>query len=301
MKTREIMVLLLALIVLLPLAATAGAAGFANPQYLMETDQLAAKMADKSLVIVDVRKPEDYAEGHVKGAINIFIKDTQGTVSGVKEMMLPVPKVEELLGKKGISPDSFVVIYDEDIGEPAPRMFWTLDVLGHKNIAVLNGGMKKWAREKRPIATDPTVLPATKYTAKPDPAKAATLEEMKKGMGQKEQVYLDCRSDKEYTGEQLSREVARGGHIPGAVSMDWVNNVATRDGVKVLKDADALKAQYEKIGVTPDKQVMAYCRTGSRSSNTYFVLKLLGYPNVRNYDGSMIEWGNAPDLPLEKK
>ena len=104
---------------------------------------------------------------------------------------------------------------------------------------------------------------------------------MKKGMGQKEQVYLDCRSDKEYTGEQLSREVARGGHIPGAISMDWVNNVTTRDGAKVLKDADALKAQYQKIGVTPDKQVMAYCRTGARSSNTYFVLKLLGYPNVQ--------------------
>ncbi len=139
------------------------------------------------------------------------------------------------------------------------------------------------------------------YRARPDLSKLATREYVKDCLGMANVALIDCRSPREYTGEIASREVMRAGCIPGAIGIDWVNNLTTRDGFKVLKSADELLSMYEKAGVTRDKEIIAYCRTGMRSSNTYFVLRLLGYPRVRNYDGSMIEWGNIPEMPLEKK
>ena len=276
------------------------AAGFANPQYLIETKDLMAKMGQPDLVIVDVRIPEAYELGHIKGAINISVKLTQGTVKGVKENMLSTPELEKLLGSKGISPDSYVVFYDENVQDFSTLFFWTLDVLSHKKMAVLNGGISKWAKEGLPVSTEETKLPPTKYTAQYDASKVATLEDVKKSLGKKEVVLVDTRAPKEFTGETPGRDVGRGGHLPGAVNIDWVTNSATKDGFKVYKSADELFSMYEKAKVTKDKEVIVYCRTGLRCTNTNFVLKLLGYPKVKSYDGSMIEWSNIPDLPLEK-
>jgi thiosulfate/3-mercaptopyruvate sulfurtransferase len=275
------------------------AAGFANPQYLIETKDLMAKMGQPDLVIVDVRIPEAYELGHIKGAINISVKLTQGTVKGVKENMLSTSELEKLLGSKGISPESFIVLYDENVQDYSSLFFWTLDVLSHKKMAVLNGGISKWAKEGLPVSTEETKLPPTKYTAQYDASKVATLEDVKKSLGKKEVVLVDTRAPKEFTGETPGRDVGRGGHLPGAVNIDWVTNSATKDGFKVYKSADELLSMYEKAKVTKDKEVIVYCRTGLRCTNTNFVLKLLGYPKVKSYDGSMIEWSNIPDLPVE--
>lgn len=282
------------------LCFNAHAAGFANPDYLIETKDLIAKLGQPGLVVVDVRIPEAYELGHIKGAINISVKSTRGTVKGVKEMMLPTADLEKLLGSKGISPESFIVLYDENVQDFSTLFFWTLDVLGHKKMAVLNGGISKWAKEGLPISTEETKLSPAKYTAQFDPSKLATLEDVKKSLGKKEVVLVDTRSPKEFIGETPGRDVRRAGRIPGAVGIDWVNNSATKGGFKVYKSADELLSMYEKAGVTKEKEVIVYCRTGLRCTNTYFVLKLLGYPKVRSYDGSMIEWSNIPDLPLEK-
>ena len=275
------------------------AAGFANPQYLIETKDLMAKMGQPDLVIVDVRIPEAYELGHIKGAINISVKLTQGTVKGVKENMLSTSELEKLLGSKGISPESFIVLYDENVQDYSSLFFWTLDVLSHKKMAVLNGGISKWAKEGLPVSTEETKLPPTKYTAQYDASKVATLEDVKKSLGKKEVVLVDTRAPKEFTGETPGRDVGRGGHLPGAVNIDWVTHSATKDGFKVYKSADELLSMYEKAKVTKDKEVIVYCRTGLRCTNTNFVLKLLGYPKVKSYDGSMIEWSNIPDLPVE--
>ena len=297
---RRFVVMLLGMFSILALSLSLQAAEFVNPQYLIETKDLMAKMGQPGLVIVDVRIPEAYELGHIKGAINIPVKLTQGTVKGVKEMMLPVADLEKLLGSKGISPESFVVLYDENVQDYSTLFFWTLDVLSHKKMAVLNGGISKWAKEGLPVSTEETKLPPTKYTAQVDPSKIATLEDMKKSLGKKEVVLVDTRAPKEFTGETPGRDVGRGGHLPGAVNLDWVTHSTTKSGFKVYKSADELLSMYEKAKVTKDKEVIVYCRTGLRCTNNYFVLKLLGYPKVRSYDGSMIEWSNIPDLPLEK-
>jgi thiosulfate/3-mercaptopyruvate sulfurtransferase len=275
------------------------ASEFVSPQYLIETKGLMAKIGQADLVIVDVRIPEAYELGHIKGAINIPVKLTQGTVKGVKEMMLPVADLEKLLGSKGISPESYVVLYDENVQDYSTLFFWTLDALGHKKMAVLNGGISKWAKEGLPVVTEETKLAPTKYTAQFDPSKVATLEDVKKSLGKKEVVLVDTRAPKEFTGETPGRDVGRSGHLTGAVNLDWVTHSTTKDGFKVYKSADELLSMYEKAKVTKDKEVVVYCRTGLRCTNTYFVLKLLGYPKVKSYDASMIEWSNIPDLPVE--
>ncbi len=297
---RKVISLCLAVFLTFTMGLSAKAAEFANPQYLIGTKDLMAKMGQPDLVVVDVRIPEAYELGHIKGAINIPVKSIQGTVKGVKEMMLPTADLEKLLGSKGISAGSYVVLYDENVQDFSTLFFWTLDVLGHNKMAVLNGGISKWAKEGLPIAAEETKLPPAKYTAQFDPSKVATLDDVKKRLGGKEVVFCDTRSPKEFTGETPGREVGRGGRLPGAVNVDWVNNSAMKEGFKVYKSADELLSMYEKAKVTKDKEVILYCRTGLRCTNSYFVLKLLGYPKLKSYDGSMIEWSNISDLPLEK-
>jgi len=275
------------------------AAEFVNPQYLIDSKTLMAKMGQPDAVVVDVRAPEAYELGHIKGAINIPVRLTQSTIKGIKEMMLPAADLEKLLGSKGISSDAFVVLYDENVQDFSTLFFWTLDALGHKKMAVLDGGISKWAKEGLPVVAEDTKLAPTKYTAQYDPSKVATLEDVKKNLGKKEVVLVDTRAPKEFTGETPGRDVGKGGHLKGAVNLDWVNHSTTKDGFKVYKSAGELLSMYENAKVTKDKEVLVYCRTGLRCTNTYFVLKLLGYPNVKSYDASMIEWSNIPDLPVE--
>lgn len=276
------------------------AAGFANSQYLIETDALPAKTGKKGVVIVDTRKPEEYADGHIKDAVNLPFDRTQGTINKVPGMMLPVDKLEALLGAAGISADSYIIIYDEYLFDPVTRFFWTLCALGHKKMSVLHGGFNKWVKEGKPMATESTTLAPAAYKAQPDPTVTAALEDVKQSVNKKEVVFLDCRAENEYRGEVNSKDVVGAGHIPGAVWIDWEKNLALKDGFKMLKSPEELLEYYGKAGATPDKTLITYCRTGVRASKSFFVLKLLDYPKLKNYDGSMIEWGNIPGLPLKK-
>lgn len=287
------------LLTLLAVAA-AQAVGFANSQYLIETDALSAKLGEKGVVIVDTRKPEEYADGHIKGAVNLPFDRTQGTINKVPGMLLPIDQLETLLGAAGIATGSEIVIYDEYLFDQATRFFWTLCALGHKKMSVLHGGFNKWVKEGKPMNTEPVVLAPAAYKAQPDPAVTASLEEVKQSINKREVVFLDCRAENEYKGEVNSKDVAAAGHIPGAVWIDWEKNLALKNGFKMLKSPEELLDYYAKLGVTPDKTAVTYCRTGVRASKSFFVLKLLGFPKLKNYDGSMIEWGNIPGLPLEK-
>jgi thiosulfate/3-mercaptopyruvate sulfurtransferase len=282
------------------LASPLWAAEYARPDLIISTDELVKVLADPDVRVVDARGADDYKAGHIPGAVSLPHGKTQYVERGTPGLLAPVEKVEGVFGELGIKPSDTVILYDDIVGEPVARLFWTLDLLGHGKVRVVNGGMSKWAKEGRPISKEPPVISPAKYTAKPDWSKFADAAYVLVTLQNPLVALVDTRAPKEWSGEMASRQVKRAGRIPGSKNVDWEWNLATVEGVKVLKSADELAKMYEGIGATKDKEIITYCRTGMRSSHSYMALKLLGYPRVRNYDASMIEWGNRPELPLEK-
>ena len=210
---------------------------------------------------------------------------------------------ENLLQKIGVDNDTLLVLYGDFNNWFAAFVFWVLKYYGYGQVVLLNGGRKKWLEEDRPLTKDIPKYPNGNFLAgEPDPTIRVYLDYVKDTLGEK--VLVDVRSNKEFTGELLAppeyptEHAQRGGHIPGAVNIPWAQAV-NEDGT--FKSAEELRHLYESKGVKPDKEIISYCRIGERSSHTWFVLKyLLGYPNVKNYDGSWTEWGNIINNPIEK-
>jgi len=218
--------------------------------------------------------------------------------------IVPKAKLEKLLGASGITPDSTIVLYGDNNNWFAAWALWQLKVYGHNDVRIMDGGRKKWLAEGRDLETTKPAVEPTTYAAKdPDLSIRAFLPEVQQALARPNVAMVDVRSPQEFTGEILAppglpETCQRGGHIPGAKSIPW-GKACNEDGT--FKSREELLALYGGQGVTPDKQVIAYCRIGERSSHTWFVLKhLLGYPNVKNYDGSWTEWGNLVGAPVER-
>ena len=253
---------------------------------------------------VDYDPENGYHSGHIDGATLIWWRrdinrDTTRDIINKKQF-------EELMSKNGITPDSEVVLYGDFNNWFAAFAFWVFKYYGHKNLKIMDGGRKKWELEDRPYATKEYQTEPTTYTATPaDEGLRAHLFDVKRALDEEGTVMVDVRSPKEFTGEIVAppeypmEQAQRGGHIPGANNIPWATAVNDVDGT--FKSADELAQNYAPKGVTPDKDVICYCRIGERSSHSWFVLKyLLGYPRVRNYDGSWTEWGNMIGNPIEK-
>src|SRR3989344_2339831 len=214
--------------------------------------------------------------------------------------------VETLMSKNGIREDTEVILYGDFNNWFAAFVFWVFKYYGHENLKIMNGGRKKWELENREYTTEEPNISNTQYAAgPPDEGLRAYLFDVKRALERVDTVMVDVRSPKEFTGEitappEYTMEHAqRGGHIPGANNIPWATAVNDADGT--FKTVLELKQNYLSKGVTPDKDVICYCRIGERSSHSWFVLKyLLGYPKVRNYDGSWTEWGNMIGNPVEK-
>jgi thiosulfate/3-mercaptopyruvate sulfurtransferase len=209
--------------------------------------------------------------------------------------------VEGLLSRSGIVNDTTIIVYS-DHPAIAPWVLWYVKVFGHSDVRVLNGGRKKWLAEGRPLTTDLPVIAATSYTAKdPDPNFRALQEQVRAAMDQRDRVLVDVRTPQEYRGEWFMLEPPKGaeraGHIPGAVHL-YYEAALNADGT--FRAADELSAIYGNRSITPDREAITYCAIGIRSAHTWFVLQyLLGFPQVRSYDGSWNEWGRLPDTPVE--
>jgi len=294
---RRIAITLLALAALVAMTSGSGlAAQYANPQFLVETDWLAQRLSDPSLRIVDMRNnPEEYASGHIPGAVYLAVSQTRMALKEPGFILPPDYEIEETLGQLGITAETMVVVYDDLGGLNASRLFFTLDYVGHEKMALLNGGLTEWVAEGRGFSKEVPRVAKTAYVARAQTRRVGSARWIVASLGKPDVRLVDARSPKEFRGEDVRAK--RGGHIPGAVNIEWTENLTDE---KTFKPADQLAALYERAGVTKDKTVVAYCQTMHRGALSYFALRLLGYPNVRGYDRSWSEWGNDARLPIEQ-
>jgi thiosulfate/3-mercaptopyruvate sulfurtransferase len=280
--------------------------GYVHPEVVVSTEWLAAHLSDPKVRVVE--SDEDvllYETGHIPGAVKIdWHTDEQDQL---RRDFVDRAGFERLASSRGIANDTTVVFYGDRNNWYATYTFWLFRLYGHKDLRVLNGGRAKWEAEGRPLVKEVSSYPATKYTAAgPDLRIRAFRDEVLQHYvgAQAGTALVVVRSPAEYKGEVIAmvnypqEGAQRAGHVPGARNIPWAK--AANDDA-TFKSAEDLRALYEGEGVTPDKKVVAYCRIGERSSHTWFVLtQLLGYQNVKNYDGSWTEWGSLVGVPIER-
>ena len=269
----------------------------ANLPVLVEPDQLAAHIGDAGLLIVDMRSSGGYAQGHISGAVNVDYSDIIRGAPPAMGLLPDEAHLSAVLSRIGLMPDTHVVAYDDEGGGRASRLLWTLDALGHSRLSLLNGGLQAWVAAGHKL--DQTIVQPTPsdYQARfANPAAVAEKEHILSRLGNPDTSILDTRTPGEYQGQDV--RAARGGHIPGAVNMNWTDAIDTQRNLR-FKSEETLRSMLEAIGVTRDKEVIVYCQTHHRSAHTYMVLKYLGYDKVRGYAGAWSEWGNDPSLPVE--
>lgn len=281
-----------AVLAVLPVAAHA-----ALSDYFVDTEWLAANQG--KVKVVDVRVTPLYLLGHIDGAINIDKQEFLATRNGVKSLIPAVEEFEALMERFGITPETTVVAYAEDENPYSARFVWMLRYHGHERSFVLDGGYEKWKQEERPTAMLPTKVVATAgYKCQKGCDIRATDEDLLTRMANPSVAIWDTRRLDEYQGKEVRAD--RGGHIPGAIHLDWVNLQKEVDGVKVLKSEAEIRELLAQHGLTADRQVIAHCQTGIRSSYATLVLLGLGYQIAQNYDGSWIEWANNRSNPVEE-
>ena len=276
---------------------------YANPDVLVTTDWVAANLSNPTVAIAEVDvDTAAYNEGHVPGAIG-WNWQTQ-LCDTVRRDIISKDELEKLMSASGMGTDSTIVLYGDNNNWFAAWALWQLKMYGHKDVRIMNGGRKKWIAEGKPLSKDtPSRKPTTYRTTGLSEDFRAHLGQVRDSYKSTTSVLVDVRSPDEFSGKILSppglpETCQRGGHIPGAKSIPW-GLACNEDGT--FKSPQELLNLYSQKGVTSDKNVIAYCRIGERSSHTWFVLKyLLGYRYVRNYDGSWTEWGNLVGAPVEK-
>ncbi|MDQ7063592.1 MAG: sulfurtransferase [candidate division KSB1 bacterium] len=280
--------------------------GYAHSEVLVSTEWVEQHINDPNVRIIESNEdPLLYASGHIPGAVHVDW--TADLNDQVRRDYIQKEQFEELMSRIGVTPDMTVVFYGDKNNWWACYAFWVFQLFQHKNAKIMDGGRLKWEKEGRPLTREVPTYPRTEYRApERDDSQIRAFREQVMEHLKAGRPLVDVRSPEEYTGERLHMEgypnegALRGGHIPGAVNVPWSRAANPDDGT--FKPADDLRKIYlEEQGLRPDDEVIAYCRIGERSSHTWFVLKyLLGFPKVRNYDGSWTEWGNLVGAPVEK-
>jgi thiosulfate/3-mercaptopyruvate sulfurtransferase len=280
--------------------------GYAHPDVLVSTDWVAQHLNDPKVRLIESN--EDtllYSSGHIPGAVHVDW--TTDLNDQVRRDYITREGFEALMSKIGATNDTTVVFYGDKNNWWATYAFWVFQLFGHTNAKVMDGGRLKWEKENRPTSRDVPSYPKTGYKAKErNDAPIRAFRDEVQAHQKKQGQLVDVRSPEEYAGTRMhmpdypNEGALRGGHIPGAKSVPWAKAINADEGT--FKPAAELKKLYvEDQGLAPDKDTIAYCRIGERSSHTWFALKyLLGFKNIRNYDGSWTEWGNSVGVPIEK-
>lgn len=280
---------------------------YANPDYIVTAAQARQMLNERDdILLLDVRRSAQYLLGHIPGAIQIFRGDYGAAEFGeggpypFGGMVASREEMATLLGQLGATPETLIMTYDASGDYDAARIWWMLDMYGHKNVTLIDGGINAWQDAGFDVNRlgSPDITPTDySFPVAEDRSKYATVEDVEAAIFDEDVVILDTRSMEEVTGESIKSGAYRAGHIPTSA---WVEYKLAINEDTTFKSAEELRAMYESIGVTPDKTIIAFCQSGVRSSHTTFVLsQLLGYENVMNYDGSWIEWSYDDSLPLE--
>lgn len=275
-------------------------ADYAHPELLAEPEWLATVLDDPKVRVIDCATVEAYRRAHIPGAVQLpvhyYIKERDPEGSDHGTLVMPPAEFEDLMAKLGVSNDTTVITYDDNNGLVASRLWWVLKYYGHTNAKVLNGGWHRWLTEGRPVTFHGTRAPKGSFSATPNPDIYATVDYLKEMHTNPACQVLDARTDQEWDGTN-DRGNKRSGRVPGSHHMEWVRFVATDDNRKFLP-AGEIEALLKSAGIERDKPTITYCQGGIRAAHAAFVMELIGYKDIRVYDGSMREWANREDTPL---
>lgn len=268
-----------------------------NLPFLLEPETLQPLLGDTQVFIVDLSPAEIYNESHIPGAISLDYNNIVASTAPVMGLLPSEESLSQVFSNIGLTSDRHVIAYDNENNGKASRLLWTLDCLGHENMSLLNGGLTAWRNSGMPTNNQAADIHSSHYAARINSNALATKEYILEQLDNPSVVILDTRTAGEYQGEVV--RAARGGHIPGAVNVNWTDAIDMDNDLR-FKTLNELNQLYESAGVTPDKQIITYCQTHHRSAHTYVVLKSLGYPNIKGYHGAWSDWGNDADTPIEQ-
>jgi len=268
---------------------------YTRQELLTTPEELREKLSTADLRVIDTRQAEVYAQGHIPGAIHFDLFGVSLIDTSPAPLRAFMSMIAHLFELRGVNLDTEVVFYEENSGMKSARGLWFLEYFGHERVSVLDGGLQAWKKGGYPVTTEAVPPRATHFNVAEKRGLLATYEDILNSLDDRRTRIVDTRSDDEYMGRNI--RAARGGAIPGAVHLEWTHNLDADGRFKLESE---LREMYQKLGVTPDKEVIPYCQGGYRAAHTYLALRLIGFPKVRNYLGSWKEWGDRLDLPIEK-
>jgi thiosulfate/3-mercaptopyruvate sulfurtransferase len=269
---------------------------YANPHLLVAPAALARELADPTHrpLVIDLRPADQFAAGHLPHAVHLDLFGLSLTDTDPAPLKAFLWIIEHLFATRGVTADRGVVLYEETSGIRAARAFWFLEFFGHSDVRLLDGGTRAWTAAGFPLTTVSEPPAESTWTGERRTEVLSTWKDVLDRLHDPDVALLDTRTDGEYCGTTVRS--ARGGAVPGAIHLEWTRNLGP-DGT--FKPAAELRAMYEQAGITPDREVVAYCQGGYRAAHAYLALRLLGYPRLRNYLGSWREWGDRVELPIE--
>lgn len=273
-----------------------------STKHLIECEDLKVLNTSSNIKIIDFRKPEAFLKEHMVNAINIWRTDIDDNSFPYKGIMASRSKIEDLFSRLGIKNEDKLVIYDDNGACDASRLWWVLINYGFNNVKILNGGLTEWKHKNGPLTTKVIFYDVSnfKFLHNKNRSLYVDLEGVKSLVVDDNKILLDTRTDDEFSGKRQKKGASRGGHIPNSICLDWGHAVDFNATNKFKSYKDLLDL-YQSKGITKEKEIYIYCHSGVRSAHTTFVLtELLGFKNVKNYDGSWIEWSFNKDLPIEQ-
>lgn len=268
---------------------------YTREKLLTTPAELRKQLGSPGLCLVDVRPAEQFAQGHIAGAVHFDLFGLSLVDTGAAPLKAFMAMIAHVLEMRGVDEKKTVVFYEHNSGMRAARGLWFLEYFGHPDVKLLDGGIQAWQQAGYPITTEAITPKSARFKSEERGEVLATADDVVKALERRDVCILDTRSDDEYMGKNI--RAARGGAIPGAVHIEWTQNLDPSG--KYKSDAE-LKTMYQEAGITPEKEVIPYCQGGYRSAHSYVALRLIGFPRVRNYLGSWKEWGDRTDLPIEK-